>query len=151
MKKIVLSGIVLAGTGSILAVGTCVKKDKVTQDTTTLPAESRLFLSAHYPKATVSHVKIEKNLLGTTGYDVILTNGVHIEFNRSGQWEEVEGHRTVIPETLVPPGIIIYVRNNFDNHEIVSIEKERRDCKIKLDNGLELLFDRNENLIKIDD
>lgn len=151
MKKIALFVTVLAGIGSILILGICMEKEKVTQDTTTLPAESRLFLSDHYPKAAVSHIKIEKNLLGTKGYDVILTNGVHVEFNRSGQWKEVEGHRTVIPEALVPPGIILYVRNNFADNEIVSIEKESYDCKIKLDNGLELLFDRNENLIEIDD
>lgn len=150
-KKIVLFIIILGSIGSILGIALCIEKDKVTQDTTTLPAESRLFLSDHYPEAAVSHIKIEKNLLGTKGYDVILTNGVNVEFNRAGKWKEVEGHRTVIPEALVPPAIIMYVRNNFADKEIVSIEKERRDCKIKLNNGLELLFDRNENLIEIDD
>lgn len=151
MKKIVLFIIVLAGIGGILAIAACIEKDKITQDTTTLPAESLSFLSDYYPDAAVSHIKIEKNLLGTKGYDVILTNGVNVEFNRAGEWREVEGHRTVIPETLVPPAIITYVRNNFADKEIVSIEKERHDCKIKLNNGWELLFDRNENLIEIDD
>lgn len=149
-KRIGIGIAIILVAGTIASLVLLADNDKITYDTAVLPPESRLFISGYYPETTVAHIKIEKNLWGIKGYDVILTNGVNIEFNRSGNWKEVEGHLVSIPKALIPTDIFNYVRKNFADQVIVSIEKERRTCHIKLNNGLELSFDPNGNLKEID-
>lgn len=122
----------------------------ITQDTSQLPSICREFVSTHFSGINIAHIAIEKNLLGIKGYDVILTNGVDIEFNKSGEWKEVDGNRTSIPAGIIPPNISNYIKTNYAGNEIVKIEKEWREYEVKLANGLELTFDIKGNLIDID-
>jgi len=125
--------------------------DRITRDVSELPVESRQFISSHFAQADISHIKIEKNLLGIKNYDVILTDGTNIEFNRSGEWTDIDRNSASIPSALIPTAIMSYVNANFAGKQIISIEKETRECSVKLDNGIELTFNNSGKLIEIDD
>lgn len=56
-----------------------------------------------------------------------------------------------MPDVIVPPRIREYVTASHPGQKMVKIERSRREYEVKLDNGLDLTFDRNYNLIDIDD
>lgn len=145
MKKIGLIGMCL-----MISAASLFAKDKVTKDASVLPANSKEFLNRHFHGVQISHIKVEEGLLKTDSYDVILTNGVNVEFTGSGNWKEVEGKNIAVPAEIVPATIRKYVQTNYPGKIIVSIEKDRREYDIKLDNGIDLDFDLNGNFKKID-
>lgn len=124
--------------------------EKITRDQSVLPAVCRDFLSSNFSQADISHIKIESNLLGTKGYDVILTNGVNVEFDKSGEWKEIEARHASIPMEILPDKIVAYIKTHFAGNTIISIDKDTREYEIKLNNDLELKFDRKGNFKKFD-
>lgn len=124
--------------------------EKITRDKSVLPSVSRNFLSANFGQRDISHIKIESNLLGTKGYDVILTNGVNVEFDKAGEWKEIEARHSFIPLTALPQRIADYIRKNFPDNTVISVDKDTREYEVKLNNDLELKFDRNGNFKKFD-
>lgn len=145
MKKIGLIGMCL-----LLSAATLFAKDKETKDASVLPANSKEFLNRHFQGIQISHIKVEEGLLKTDSYDVILTNGVNVEFSGSGSWKEVEGKNIAVPSGIVPANICKYVQTNYPGKTILSIEKNRRGYDIKLDNDIEIDFDRSGNYQKTD-
>lgn len=125
--------------------------DRVTQDISELPNVSRQFISAYFNEVDISHLKIERGLLGVHSYDVILMNGITVEFNRSGEWTEIDGHQNVLPAAVIPQAIHDYMKSNFADRKVMSIEKERREYKVELDTGLELVFSKSGVFKGIDD
>lgn len=145
MKKIGFIGMCL-----LLSAASLFAKDKVTKDANVLPAKSKEFLKRHFQGIQISHIKVEQDLLKTDSYDVILTNGVNVEFSGSGNWKEIEGKNTAVPAEIIPATIRQYVQSNYPGKTIISIEKDRREYDIKLDNGIKIDFDQNGNFKKID-
>ena len=88
--------------------------------------------------------------MGTKGYDVILTNGVNVEFDKAGEWKEIEARHSFIPLTALPQRIADYIRKNFPDNTVISVDKDTREYELKLNNDLELKFDRNGNFKKFD-
>lgn len=124
--------------------------EKITRDKSVLPTVSRNFLADHFSQIEVSHIKIESNLLGTKGYDVILTNGVNVEFDKSGEWKEIEARHAFVPFNILPAKMTDYLRKNFPDNTVISIDKDTRDYEIKLNNGIELKFFLNGDFKKFD-
>lgn len=146
MKRItVFLACLLTGT-----VAACVDKDRITNDADELPQSSRNFLKRHFTTTAVSHIQIEKNLFGVEGYDVILTDGSQVEFNRKGEWKEIKTSRSAVPSAIIPPFIRTYVSQHYPGMEITTIDKDSRDYEIDLQNGLELKFNFEGKLIDID-
>ena len=73
MKKI-LSLLVLA----IVAVQFSWAADVITKDMNQLPLPARNFINRHFTKPEVSHIKIDKEMLEATKYEVLLTDGTEI-------------------------------------------------------------------------
>ncbi|MDL2265800.1 PepSY-like domain-containing protein [Parabacteroides sp. OttesenSCG-928-G21] len=146
MKKYTLITFILLVTITTLQAAT-----KATpQNLPSLPEVSREFLSAYFPAAQISHVKVERILFWKRNYDVILTDGTNIEFDRKGEWKEIERYRTPVPSTLIPGKITDYVQTHFSEQMIVFIERERFGYEIELENDIELLFDFKGNFIRMD-
>lgn len=133
--------------GTIMA---CADNDRITNDANELPQASRNFLNQHFTTAAISHIKIEKNLLGVKGYEVILTDGSHVEFNRKGEWKEIKTPQSAIPSAILPAFIRTYVSQHYPGIEIITIDKDSKDYEIDLKNGLELKFNLEGKLIDID-
>lgn len=124
--------------------------DVVTTDINKLPAAAREALTKHFPKAKVSHIKIDKDMLQAPKYDVMLDNGTKVEFNSKGQWTEVESKKSAVPSSIVPANIKNYVMKNFKGEKIMKIEWDRKGSEVKLSNGTELKFDSEGNFKKMD-
>lgn len=147
MKRI---GIILIGL-ALMTNMACADNDKVTNNINELPQVSRNFLNNYFNGNQVSHIKIDKDLFLVDSYDVILTDGTSVEFNRDGEWKEVKSFQQNIPDTLIPAEIRQYVSQNYPGQKIMTVERGKRKVSVDLANGLELKFDLNGNLIDIDD
>ena len=143
------TGIILIGF-ALMANMACADNDKVTNNINELPQVSRTFLSNYFNGNKVSHIKIDKDLFLIDSYDVILTDGTSVEFNRDGEWKEVKSFQQNIPDTLIPAEIKQYVNQNYPSQKIMTVERGKRKVSVDLANGLELEFDLNGNLIDID-
>lgn len=62
-----------------------------------LPPKSQEILVVHFPREVIATVEKEDD----GEYEVKLQNGVEIEFDSNGEWEEIDGHRGVIPATFI--------------------------------------------------
>jgi hypothetical protein len=110
-----------------------------------LPQKAKLFLSNYFPDNQV--LSIEKN---GHSYDVILTDGTDLEFDKSGEWTEVDCQTRPIPVGIAPASIQTYVMTNFPESFITKIKKERKHYEIELNNELDLTFDKDGKLIHAD-
>lgn len=128
-----------------------VARDSYTHDASVLPQAAQTLLAQNF-KAGVSVVKIDKDFGRVSEYEVILTNGTEITFDRDGNWKNVEvGGNATIPSALIPSQISEYVRANMSGQKIVGIEKERSGYDVELSNGIDMKFDKNGQFVRYDD
>ncbi len=117
------------------------------------PKAVQNFVAKHFPKTDI--VKVVKDYDdGTYTWDVHLVGDIEIEFDRNGNWKNIDSEYKPIPASvlaLLPKGITTYCSKNFPNVAVKEIEKKRRKYKLELQNGIELEFDKNGKFIKIDD
>lgn len=108
------------------------------------------FVQQYFPEANILMVNAEWD-----EYEVRLSDGTQIEFTRTPEWKKVDCEHsttyTSVPAGLVPDQISNYVKTSFTNQNIVKIEKKRKSWEIELNSELEIKFDKNFNVIRIDD
>ena len=87
--------------------------------------------------------------------DVVLNDYTKIEFKLNNEWKKVDcEHATKfisVPATLVSEQITAYVNANFPNTIIKKLEKKFFGWEIELSNGLEVKFNNNFKVTKVDD
>ena len=113
-----------------------------------LPAPAQEVMTKYFADKTILTILKERN-----EYEVIFNNGEKIEFNKKGEWTEVSCHTTQVPDILIPNPIKMRIMADFSNTRIVKIDRTRNGKKyeVKLSNGLEVEFDKNFNVKKVDD
>lgn len=115
-----------------------------------LPTQSQQWIKKHFQDQSIALVKMESEFFYKS-YEVIFTNGNKIEFDKNGNWEEIDCKYTELPKEVVPEQIRNYVSKNYPEIKISKIEKENRNrYEVGLANGLDLKFDSRFNLIDID-
>lgn len=126
-------------------------RDSYSHDVNTLPAAARTVLKNNF-KSDVSLIKIDKDFGRVKEYEVVLTNGSEITFDRSGNWKDIETSASqAVPDKMVPQGIRNWVKTNQKNSRIVGIERNRGGYDVELSNGVEVKFNKNGDFIKYDD
>lgn len=146
MKKLMIIAAVLLFVASAPA---CADNDKPIA-VTELPQIAQQFIKNHFPKEKVAYAKIERDFLEVQ-YEVVFTNSSKLEFNKNGEWKEVNCKYSTVPKAIVPAQIVNYISQNYPDANVVKLERNSREYEAKLSNGLEFTFDTNFNLIDIDD
>lgn len=114
-----------------------------------LPQAAQLFIKNHFPTAKVAFAKMDSGFFDKS-YDVIFTNGDKLEFNKKGEWTEMNCRTSGVPAKAVPARIQQYVSENYPDSKILKIEKDDHDYEVKLSNRQEIKFDLNFNVIDLD-
>ncbi len=126
--------------------------DVITRDVNQLPAAARTSIEANFPGCTISYIAIDKEFLGGPSYEVRLSNGCEVDFDKNGAWKEVDcKHVQAVPDGYVPAKILAYVKQHFPTEKIQKIDKDRRDYELELSNDLDLKFDLKGNFLRMDD
>lgn len=144
MKKIILSAALCIA----VATSACADDDKPIQFSQ-LPQTAQQFVKQYFGNEKVALAKMESDFFGKN-YDIIFANGDKVEFDGAGNWEEVKCRYSEVPLALVPQQILQYVRNTYPDTKVVKLEKKRNGHEVKLSNGWELEFNRNFELIDMD-
>lgn len=145
MKKIFLLLIILiSGLLSVQA------GDTYTRDINILPSMAKTTIK-NYMKGEISHIKIEKKRGSISEYDVILTDGSEISFDKNGNWKDIEMNRNAsVPQQLIPQPIQSYVKDNHKGALIIGIEKKKSGYDVELSNGVEIEFNNSGKFIRYD-
>lgn len=114
-----------------------------------LPAAAQIFINTNYSGEKISYATVDDDFI-RPDYNVMLANGVKIQFENSGALEKIES-RAGIPEELIPVQIRDYVKLHYPDVIFVEYEIGKRTYEVKLSNRLEIKFNRNFNVIEIDD
>lgn len=115
-----------------------------------LPTISQQFIDKYFAGIEISYVKKEVEVLVIKSYDVILTNGVKLEFNNKGEWTSVDCKKSEVPSEIILPAILQYVKTNFPSNSIVEISKSVFGYDVDLNNGLEIQFNKEGKFRSID-
>ena len=110
-----------------------------------LPQAAQTFLKTHFA------TKVP--LLVTADWDdftIRYESGEKIEFNRSGEWKDIECYNSKVPADAVPEQIYTYLNQNYPGKSVIKIERHRSVYEVKLNNGMEIEFNRNFQVLDVD-
>ena len=114
-----------------------------------LPEKAQTFLSTYFPDAKISLAIKEIDAMELS-YDVIFTDGSKVEFDRKGNWTEVDCLTSPLPSGIVPEAINKVIKTQYPEAKATKIERDHREIEVKLDNRIELTFNKKLQLIDID-
>ena len=115
-----------------------------------LPATAQQTINKHFKAKKVALAKMETGLFEKS-YDVVFNNGEKVEFDRRGNWTEIDCKLSSVPAGLVPAKISSYVKSTYPGTKILEIEKDDSQYEVKLSNRLEVTFNKNFQVVDIDD
>lgn len=145
IKKILFAVVAVIGFATVASA-----RDTYVRNVSVLPQAAQTILSNNF-KSKVSVIKIDKEIGRVSDYEVILTDGSEITFDRNGNWKEIEvGLKSKVPSSLIPKGISDYVNKNMRGQKIVGIEKERSGYDVELSNGIDMKFDKAGRFVRYD-
>lgn len=113
-----------------------------------IPSAITTYLNTHFPSAKVIQALKDRDGLSKS-YDVILEGNITLEFNKKHEVTSIES-RTVLPESVIPEKILSYVKTNYADAAIVEWERDDNRQQVKLDNRLELEFNKAGDFLRID-
>ena len=118
-----------------------------------LPGKDNKFITAKFKTAKVVKVSKVNDNLTKKEFEVILDNGIKIEFDKDGNWVEIEAVEDdqAIPSEFVPEKILAYLAINYPGLGVNSIEIEDDGYEIELTDGTDLDFDLQGNFVKVDE
>lgn len=114
-----------------------------------LPATAQSFIKEHFKGATVTTAKLDKEMFDTD-YETTLSNGVKINFDAKGNWDQIDC-RSGVPASAIPKAITAFVATNYKGQNVVQIDKKIAGYDIELSKGTEIEFDTNGKFLRIDD
>jgi hypothetical protein len=116
---------------------------------TQLPEKAQTFLATYFPEAKISLARKEIDVVELS-YDVIFTDGCKVEFDRKGNWTEVDCLTHPLPSGIVPEAISKVIRAQYPDAQVTKIERDHRETDVKLTNRVELTFNKHMQLVDID-
>ncbi len=115
-----------------------------------LPATAQQIIKKHFSGKKVALAKMETGLFEKS-YDVVFNNGEKVEFDRKGNWTEIDCKMSSVPAALIPAKIKQYVKSTYPGAKIIQIEVDASEYEVKLSNRLEVTFNKSFQVIDIDD
>ncbi|MDE6291117.1 MAG: PepSY-like domain-containing protein [Muribaculaceae bacterium] len=144
MKKILklLPLLLIAVLG--ISLSSCSDKDEPVSPKE-LPSIAKDFIIEYFPSASIVSSQKDKD-----DYDVVLSDGTKIEFNKKGEWIDVEAAPAkTLPTGFYPANIDSYLAENFEGIGISEITKVNRGYEVEIFTGTELLFAPDGSFIMV--
>ena len=111
-----------------------------------LPATAQAMLKQNFADKTPLVITADWD-----DYKVMYTNGDKVEFDKKGNWRDIECKTSQVPAALIPAQIVANVNATFPGATITEIDQDRRGYSVKLSNGLELEYNRSFQIVELDD
>lgn len=146
MKKLFLS---LLACVAIVTTACADGNKTVTKTITALPSQAQAFLKKNFSTLNIQQIVIESKMIGRD-YEVLLTGGCEVDFNKKGEWTKVDCKNTAVPAEVIPAKITKYVADNHGGTYIVSIEKDDGNYDVDLSDDTDLKFNGKGDFLRID-
>ena len=144
IRKVFISMAILFG-----ALTTVLADDDKPVTIDQLPTKAKSFITEYFSNEKVALAKEEKDFWNST-FEVIFVNGNKLEFDNKGNWTEVSCKYSSVPEKIVPSAIMSYIKKNYPDCKVLTIEIEKNRTEVKLSNRVEVTFNKNNEVIDID-
>lgn len=149
MKRIIITSVMALVCLVTFQVSAYADNDKPV-NVTQLPATAQQTIKKHFAKKKVALAKQETGLFEKS-YEVIFNNGEKVEFDRNGNWTEIDCKMSSVPAALVPAKISQYVKATYPGATILKLEKDNNRYEVDLSNRLEVTFNKYFLVVDIDD
>ena len=110
-----------------------------------LPQSAQTFLKQHFAKKVPLVVTADWD-----DYTIVYESGERVEFDKKGNWKEIECRASKVPANLVPDQINTYLKKNYPGKSVIKLERHRSVYEVKISNGMEIEFNRNFQVIDVD-
>lgn len=117
-----------------------------------LPESAQKFIKAHFADEKIAVAKKDNDIYKVE-YKVVFINGNKIEFDKNGEWKEVDCENSIVPASIIPAQIKSYLNENFPDRKVTQIEKKSKRNKgyeVELDNSMEIEFNKDFVVVDID-
>ncbi|MBO4814554.1 MAG: PepSY-like domain-containing protein [Muribaculaceae bacterium] len=111
-----------------------------------LPANAQALLKEYFANKVPLVVTMDWD-----DYTIVYDSGEKVEFNKQGEWKEIDCRTSFVPTALIPEQIKANVKTSFPGTTILKLDRNRRGYEVKLNNGLEIEYNRAFQVIDIDD
>lgn len=111
-----------------------------------LPAPAQTMLKKYFADKVPLIVTVDWD-----DYKVMYQSGEKVEFDKKGNWKDLDCKVSAVPTALIPEEIKAKVKTTFPGATIIKLDRDRRGYDIKLNNGMELEFDKKFQVVEIDD
>lgn len=145
MKNLFVASIIFF---TALTTGFSQGKESVSLET--IPAEINTYVTQHFSATSIKDAYKEKESTPSFVYEINLKNGVELTFNSFNQIIEIES-KQALPESVIPAEIKQYVAANYPGAVINEwSSKVHNQQKIELNNGKDLIFDKNGTFLAVE-
>ena len=143
MKRIYALGISLLMSGGLF-----------TQDINDLPEAASDFVNQNFANVEVDKIDTNDswyNMSDSETYEVELSNGIELDFNKRGEITEIENDEAEnVRRTAFDRSVWDYVERNYADAVIINYEVEKDGYDLELDDGTELSFDKEGSFLEED-
>lgn len=129
MKKLMMVMVLLA---SALFTFSATKDSEKPIPFEKLPKMAKEFIHTHFKGVNVVKCEVETPW---TQFDVRMANGYDLEFDRSGNWTEIEKDKGGISTSILgvlPQRAFSYLRSNYSTVPVEKIERQKKGFKVTL-------------------
>ncbi len=135
----------------VIGVATASARNNYSHDVNILPEAAQAVLKENF-NAEVSHIKIGKEFGKIREYDVVMTDGSEISFDKHGNWKDVEVRQTkAVPADLIPNPIKTFVRENQKKASVTGIEKKNYGYEVELSTGQDVRLNEKGKFRRYED
>ena len=110
-----------------------------------LPATAQAMLKQNFSDKVPLAITADRN-----DYKVMYQSGEKVEFDKKGNWKDIECKGSQVPANLIPAEITAIVSSKVPGATITEIDRDRRGYSVKLSNGLELKFNKKFKIVELD-
>ncbi len=114
-----------------------------------LPQPAQHLLKTYFPGARVIHC-VHSRVWGE--YEVKVSGGYELEFDKKGSWEEIDSKHTPLSSELVkllPSGTVRYLADHYPDAHMESMEQRKDIYKISLSSPkVKLYFTKSGEFVK---
>lgn len=111
-----------------------------------LPAPAQELLKKHFAEKVPLIITVDWD-----DYKVIYQSGEKVEFDKKGNWKDLDCKVSRVPVALIPEQIKANVKATFPGAIIIKLDRDRRGYDVKLNNGMELEYNKKFQVVDIDD
>lgn len=115
-----------------------------------LPANAQTVITQNFAKENILIIILDKEVFSKE-YEVKFNDGKELKFDKKGGLITIDCKSERVPDVFIPQQVLTYVQKNFPNAFIKEWKYDDGQWKAELNNGIELVFNKNYKFVGIDD